>query len=386
MRRLIQLTLTSALMLLSGANAWSRDTLNIGDTLPANDYLQSNNGSYRLYMQGDGNLVLRNAASSALWATGTHGKGGVRVNMQGDGNLVMYTSGAQAVWATGTNGKGGVRATLRDDGNFVVLNSSNTALWSSNSGSGGSTDGGGSGGTTGSVSHVGTTQIWDADGQGVTIAKPANTQAGDLMVLVLHRTDTTLPYAVSGWTRRAECYKEDNGYQCLNVSDCTSFSGDYCTRFQDKYRGLDLAQVVFSRTAGTNEPSSYSFNLTKDGYARHPGWAILTTLRGANTTSPVRAWANKGCDGDNDSLFPSVDGRKGDMLLLSQSFDDRVSKETFGAPTGMSTFGYVANSDESGFLYGAVLTSDGPTGVRRTNGPGASGCKDALVSLTIKPQ
>ena len=74
------------------------------------------------------------------------------------------------------------------------------------------------------------------------------------------------------------------------------------------------------------------------------------------------------------------------MLLLSQSFDDRVSKETFGAPIGMSTFGYIANSDESGFLYGGILTEDGPTGVRRTSGSGASDCKDALVSLTIKPK
>lgn len=236
------------------------------------------------------------------------------------------------------------------------------------------------------ISHIGTTQIWDSDGQGLKIAKPSNTKAGDLMVLVLHRTDSTLPFQVNGWTRRAECYKEDNGYQCLTIADCTTFSGDYCTRFQNKYRGLDLAQVVFTRTASSSEPSSYSFNMTKEGYNAHPGWAILTTLRGANTSSPVRAWANKGCDGDVDSLFPSVDGRKGDMLLLSQSFDDRVSKETFGAPNGMATFGYIANSDESGFLFGSVLTDDGPTGVRRTNGPGASSCKDALVSLTIKPQ
>ncbi len=236
------------------------------------------------------------------------------------------------------------------------------------------------------ISHVGTTQVWDADGQSVKITKPANTRAGDLMVLVLHRTDSTLPFQVSGWTRRAECYKEDNGYQCLTVPDCTTVSGDYCTKFKDKYRGLDLAQVVFTRAAGASEPSSYSFNMTKQGYATHPGWAILTTLRGANTSSPVRAWANKGCDGDLDSLFPSVEGRKGDMLLLSQSFDDRVSKETFGAPIGMSTFGYIANSDESGFLYGGILTEDGPTGVRRTSGSGASDCKDALVSLTIKPK
>lgn len=379
MRRLIELAVAATLLLLGSVGAFAKDTLSVGERLQANEYLQSNNGSYRLYMQGDGNLVLRNAAMTSLWSTGTHDQGGVTLNMQGDGNLVMYTSGGQSVWATATNGKGASRATLQDDGNFVLTTSSNLVIWRTN------TAGGDTGGVSGGISHIGTTQVWDADGQGVKIAKPTNTQAGDLLVLVLHRTDDMLPYAVSGWTRRAECYKEDNGYQCLNVSDCSSSSGGFCTRFQSKYNGRDLAQVVFTRTAGASEPGSYSFNLNQDTTG-HPGWAILAALRGANTSAPVRAWANKGCDGDVDSLFPSVDGRKGDMLLLSQSFDDVVSKDKFGAPSGMSTFGYVSNSDEAGFLFGGILSSDGPTGIRRTNGAGASSCKDALVSLTIKPQ
>jgi hypothetical protein len=153
-------------------------------------------------------------------------------------------------------------------------------------------------------------------------------------VLVLHRTDSTLPFEVSGWTRRAECYKEDNGYQCLNVSDCTS-------RFWRLLHHGSRTSTVDSiwhrsclhRTASSSEPSSYSIQHDQGRLHCHPGWAILTTLRGANTSAPVRAWANKGCDNDdNDSLFPSVDGRKGDMLLLSQSFDDFVSKGTFSAP------------------------------------------------------
>lgn len=383
MRPTVKLLLAAAPLLFASLNAFSKDTLNINEGLLANQYLQSSNGSYKLYLQGDGNVVLRNAASAALWASGTNGKGGTRLTMQGDGNLVLYTSGGQAVWATGTNGKYATHATLQADGNFRVLTASNVSVWATNTGS--VTPPPPPPPVTGSISHVGTTQVWDADGQGVTVAKPANTRAGDLLVLVLHRTDDMLPFAVSGWARRAECYKEDNGYQCLNVSDCSSTSGNFCTRFQSKYNGRDLAQVVLTKTAGSSEPSSYSFNMNQDSTG-HPGWAILTTLRGANTSAPVRAWANKGCDNDVDSLFPSVDGRKGDMLLLSQSFDDRVNKDVFGAPNGMTTFGYVANSDESGFLYGGILTADGATGVRRTNGPGASGCKDALVSITIKPQ
>jgi hypothetical protein len=381
MRRSIALTVTATLLSLCSALVLAKDTLLANERLTSNQYLESANGQYRFWLQGDGNLVLRNAAGTSLWSSGTHGKGGVTLNMQGDGNLVLRNSSRSSVWSTKTNGKGVNRATLQDNGNFVLLTSSSTVVWQTNTAQG----------TTppppapGGISHVGTTQVWDGDGQGVRVARPSNVSAGDLLVLVLHRTDDMLPYAVSGWTRRAECYKEDNGYQCLNVSDCTTSSGGFCTRFQSKYRGRDLAQVVFTRTAGSSEPSSYSFNMNQDS-SGHPGWAILTALRGANTSSPVRAWANKGCDNDVDSLFPSVDGRKGDMLLLSQSFDDAVAKDKFGAPNGMSTFGYVSNSDEAGFLFGGILSVDGATGVRRTNGSGASGCKDALVSLTVKPQ
>jgi D-mannose binding lectin len=378
MRRMIEVLMATLLLLLGSASAFAKDTLNLNESLVLDQYLQSTNGSYRFYLQGDGNLVLRNAASASLWSSATNGKGGVRLIMQGDGNLVLLNSASQAVWSSATNGKGATRATLQDNGNFALYTAANSVVWQTNTGSGTTPV------PTGSISHIGSTSVWDANGQGVTVGKPANTRAGDLMVLVLHRTDDMLPHTVSGWTRRAACYKEDNGYQCLNVSDCSSNSGNFCTRFQDKYNGRDLAQVVFTRTAGSSEPGSYSFNLNQDSDG-HPGWAILTTLRGANTTSPVRATANKGCDNDDDSLFPSVDGRKGDMLLLSQSFDDAVSRDKFGAPSGMTTFGYVSNSDEAGFLFGGILTQDGPTGVRRTNGSGASACKDALVSLTIKP-
>lgn len=237
---------------------------------------------------------------------------------------------------------------------------------------------------SGTIQHIGTTEVWDSNGQSVTIDRPSGTRSGDLMVLFLHRTDDLLPFAVSGWKRGAECYKEDNGYQCLTVDDCSSRDGNFCDRFDGKYRGRDLAQVMLYRTAGSSEPDSYRFDLNKDS-SGHPGWAILTTLRGASTSNPVRDWSHRGCDKNADSLFPSVDGRKGDLLLLSQSFDDAVSRSKFGAPDGTSTFGYVSNSDEAGFLFGGMLLKDGETGERKTHGDGASSCKDALVSITIRP-
>lgn len=389
--------LTSLLMLV-GTQVHAASELTVNQQLASDQYLASSNGKYRFYLQGDGNLVVRNTSTNAaLWSSKTNGKGGVKLILQGDGNLVLRKSSGSAVWSSKTNGKGAVRLTMQSDGNAVLYTSSGKAVWATNTSddsandgdTGGSSEGNtggdtGGGDSSGTIKHLGTTQVWDSNGQGVKINRP-NSNPGDLLVLVLHRTDDMLPYAVNGWKRVAECYKENNGYDCLTIADCSASSGGFCTRFKNKYNGRDLAQVVFHKTVGSNEPGSYTFNMNQDS-SGHPGWAILTALRGANNQSPVRDWAFKGCDKSSDSVFPSVAGQKGDMLLLSQSFDDAVSKDKFGEPSGMSTFGYVSNSDEAGFLFGSILTSNGETGTRTTQGSGASSCKDALVSLTIKPQ
>jgi hypothetical protein len=134
MRQIFKFTITASLLALASVSAFAKDTLKAGERLASNQYLQSLNGSYKLYLQGDGNLVLRNAASSALWASGTNGKGAVRLDMQGDGNLVLYTSANKAVWATGTNGKGANRAVLQDSGNFALFTASNQSVWATNTG------------------------------------------------------------------------------------------------------------------------------------------------------------------------------------------------------------------------------------------------------------
>ena len=94
--------------------------------------------------------------------------------------LPMRQTACSTIAATGTNGKGANRATLQDNGDFVLYTASNQSVWSTNTG--GATPPA----PTGNISHIGTTQVWDSDGQNLTIAKPANTQGGDLLVLVLH--------------------------------------------------------------------------------------------------------------------------------------------------------------------------------------------------------
>lgn len=100
-----------------------------GETLSTGEALMAPDGSHRLVMQGDGNLVLYSAAGHAVWASRTVGQG-VRLVMQGDGNAVLYTPTNEPLWATRTATRGS-RLVVQSDGNAVLYTSINQAMWAS---------------------------------------------------------------------------------------------------------------------------------------------------------------------------------------------------------------------------------------------------------------
>lgn len=110
------------------------DTLNAGQWLVVGQFLQSSQGRYRLYMQGDGNLVLYDEGQNhkALWASGTNGQPGLGATMQSDGNVVLY-AGTTAKWSTRTNGWNGARLVVQNDGNLVIY-AGPTAVWDRHAG------------------------------------------------------------------------------------------------------------------------------------------------------------------------------------------------------------------------------------------------------------
>jgi hypothetical protein len=109
------------------------DRLQPNQQINVNGELVSNNGWFRLVMQGDGNLVIyRTMTGQALWASNTVGQPNNYAVMQGDGNFVVYTAQGAAQWASGTNGRPGAWVVMQDDGNLVVYDASNHPLWASN--------------------------------------------------------------------------------------------------------------------------------------------------------------------------------------------------------------------------------------------------------------
>lgn len=231
------------------------------------------------------------------------------------------------------------------------------------------------------IAQVSSRKAYASDGT-VTIARPQS-QVGDLLVLFLSRTDDYLPLRLDKWKKAAECFKTDNGQpSCLTEAHCTEwYDASYCQTFGAGGVGRDLAQVVFYRKVVSGEPSSYTWDLK----GSHPAWAIMISMRGAATSSPIRAWAGRSNDGDADSKFPSVPAMAGDMLLLSQSFDDAAAQDAFGAPSGTSLYRYVVGTDETGYVFGKLLSTSGPTGTLETIGAGGPDAKDLMISIAVKP-
>jgi hypothetical protein len=251
----------------------------------------------------------------------------------------------------------------------------------------------------GPIAVVATTGGTDQGGT-PTLRVPGGTQPGDLLLLFLHRTDDLNFWANNSTGNRLQDRLRpwrSGGWQGP-VATCAfdNSAGDFHCSGQQS----DLNQVLYWKKATTddlrpdpNDRSQYE-KLRIDFPGSHPAWAIMATVRnGGASHNPVRAWAGQTrCDNIEGTRFPAVSGaRAGDLLLLSQSFDDGttsyVSSSSFTAQSPFTRYRQVLDRDEAGHLYGRVLTADGTTSVYETNGDSSrnlSSCKDIALSIVIR--
>ncbi|WP_005034643.1 Ig-like domain repeat protein [Holophaga foetida] len=113
--------------------------LSSGQTLTvASASVKSADGHYELKLRADGSLALLECQSGHVEWQATGGQGAVitgadRFCVQTDGNLVLY-KGTTALWSTGTTGKGGTTLTVQKDGNLVFTDANSKVIWSSKNG------------------------------------------------------------------------------------------------------------------------------------------------------------------------------------------------------------------------------------------------------------
>jgi Protein of unknown function (DUF3421) len=108
-------------------------SLKMQDFLVSGQALYSNNRSYQLIMQTDGNLGLydlRGIQKRPLWSSGTSGKRGAFARLV---NELFIGDSSKIIWSSGKNngGVGPRKLVVQDDGN-VVIYSDSTAIWATN--------------------------------------------------------------------------------------------------------------------------------------------------------------------------------------------------------------------------------------------------------------
>lgn len=111
-------------------------------TLSQGYYLKSLNGEYNLLMQNDGNLVAYFsywgdifAPATAFWSTGTNGQGvpPYRLVMQTDSNLVLRDANNNAIWNIGIRSSAApFWLDVQNDKNIVTYDSTGWGYWASN--------------------------------------------------------------------------------------------------------------------------------------------------------------------------------------------------------------------------------------------------------------
>ena len=126
----------------NGAPIWGSGTAIPSATTTTNsctgqcqDVLTSPNGLYRVLMQGDGHLVMRDSNDALIWGNGVHGigTGPYKLYMQGDGHLVVRDSNGDMIWGNGAHGIGTGPYTLylQDDRHLIVRDSNGAPIWGS---------------------------------------------------------------------------------------------------------------------------------------------------------------------------------------------------------------------------------------------------------------
>jgi hypothetical protein len=95
--------------------------------LQRGEFKPSPSGNFKIGLEGTGELVVvDNQSNTETWRSGT--TGGQVCIMQQDGNLVVRNSDSVAIWTTTTSGYPGARLTIDDTGMASIMHG-NTEIW-----------------------------------------------------------------------------------------------------------------------------------------------------------------------------------------------------------------------------------------------------------------
>lgn len=103
-----------------------------GEHIPQGKSLDVPSGSF--IFQLDGNAVIYNSRSVAVWHTNT-ARIGSSLKFESDGNLVMYDKNGKGRWSSNSANRNGQLLVFQNDRNLVIFNYKNQSIWQSDTAS-----------------------------------------------------------------------------------------------------------------------------------------------------------------------------------------------------------------------------------------------------------
>ena len=107
-------------------NFQERVVLESSSRLERGQFVSSPSGEYEVGLSLSGDLVLRDSESYTIWNAGV--SDGYRVYMQGDGNLIVRKENGSGLWKSETHKNYGARFVI-DDGGQISVKYGDTAIW-----------------------------------------------------------------------------------------------------------------------------------------------------------------------------------------------------------------------------------------------------------------
>ena len=107
---------------------WSKVTvvLEPGEYMSINESFFSPSDEYWVGLNGKGTFLMKNKRGRTLWSAGI--AGGFRVYMQHDGNLIVRDYDNSALWSSNTSKNRGAKFAIHDDGQVLILYHG-TVIW-----------------------------------------------------------------------------------------------------------------------------------------------------------------------------------------------------------------------------------------------------------------
>ena len=347
--------------------------------LTSGNQLASPDGGVKLQMQTDGNLVLRNWQNTAIWYTGTQGKGATYLVFQTDSNIVLRSNVGATIWSAYTQGKGGTTLSVLNNGNLAMTNNSGTVVWQTNTAGKQGTPPA-SGGTTPTPTPAPTPA--PAPAPSPTPAPVSSNSSSKSSSSSSTKSTKATATATPALSNAADA-NVTTGTTLANLS----IPKDNASTLYIRY-GTDAANLDHSSDVQTIASDPVPIQLTGLTAQKTYTYQIVRTLGSQTTTSPNASFTTQGYSitllftDKNNKPVKGISGQLGNGKVMSSGIDGKLSFAELAAGSYSPIFSYGGQSYSEDFSTSSAGVETGVNGVTLTKTVNLSKLQQTAVVAT----